>query len=234
MMTIQVGSKLVRSLPEGRTAVVENIGKGQTLTKILDQKNNVVIERLKVIKDAEKVGDKSVIHTDRVISFGDDVVKSAVDRVYKDDVYIGSREMLTYPGRRGKIKIIDVVDTKNDVSLYGTFKTHYGDGLHRLYECMKPHNMFRHMNLYRNRTDLAASPLERRFNNLGLQQPDNKMKLIDKLPVDVENLDNMSIKEMRQALQEHLPADKYTNWPGMSSLDERVTEETTKLFELLA
>ena len=221
----QIGSRLVRTFTNGKTIITETLGKGQTLTKVLDKEGRLVMKRLKTVSQPMNVGGRKVVHTDRILSDGGEIRKIAVDRVYNNigerSVFVGSRELNIGANNMITRKIIDLPITggKNchnyAVTWYDSV-TGYRKAEERFFDAaIKKRQSSRNMRMH---NDLET--IGRNFNSKGLQIPD---KMLDLQKSDC------SMVNMRRHMQENYPARAYTNWPGMGLLDETVPGRTDLL-----
>lgn len=221
MVTVQIGTRLVKPLTNNRTVVTENLGKGKILTKVLNEDGSPLFERLKVVSEPQKVGNKTVIHTDRILQKGEIISKSSVDRVYDGEEYLGSREIIrNMTGPVECKKRIEYLPSDSDSASLRITK--YNDEGLRMSEFDSVDYTTESIGVNRSRVERRGGTWRRAFNNRGLM-----------IPNALGDWEGMTILQMRKTLQESRPDLKYTNWPGMESLDARVEEKATNLFDYL-
>lgn len=200
MSTIQIAQRLVRTFGQGenlRKVVTETIGEGKTLTKVLDNKGNLLTERLKVINRGEVVGDKFVNTITKVEQkSGDSPTKKVTERVYNSE-----GENI---GQRIRNWFDNILDWK--------FVKTKGAKLETEYRINKDNNTRR--SLRKNCGFLYC-------NGKGLPIPYAKQKGV----LTNEVLNNGSLKDIRKAFQTEYPGSTYAPKEfSFSSLDEHLPD----------
>lgn len=85
--TIQVGKDLVKTFGEGaefRKIMTQSLGKGKTLTKVYNDRDILLLERLKQVGNMEEVGDKLIKTTEKEVKdyLGHNTIEQITERVY--------------------------------------------------------------------------------------------------------------------------------------------------------
>ena len=238
MATLRIGNQLVRSFEKNGIKVFTETVDGKTFTSVLDNTGNVIRERVSR-NSASEVGDKLVLTRNKVDRskkceldvYGkkkiiENIDKTTTDRVYRNNVFLGQREV----GYRNRTddKLIKIYSFKTIPNPnHGIFREFTKDGIYSFKTIPNPNRgIFRDFSedgicfgsyFLENNKDVAHV----HCNNLGLPIPQSFGGFT--FPAR-----NKSIKEMQAmhlAKAPHLPYQA----PGarMAHLDKRVADTPT-------
>lgn len=110
-MVQQIGNRLVRNIGNNKTVVTETLN-GQTFTNVLENGKTCVERVAENVKN--QVGNKTVFTRAKVTRYFDEFggfEKEITDRVYKDNIFLGTRNRLYAPAKSSKRPYTSIKET---------------------------------------------------------------------------------------------------------------------------